>query len=273
MKKSVTILSTTLLLLFAHVATGSNVFAADMRGIERKGEFEICVNPRAMPLSDLIEQQEGRQPGIQIEIGKELAKRLKVDLKLSWLSYRYQAKYTKCDAFLGVGRIKGEPDNPYLKKTIPFFTVELLLATRPGEDLKTAADLKGKRLALDNGSIVHHQLRNNKDIEIFVSYTTAEKKLMALKNNEVDIALVSNLGFGWFKKNHPDIEIQTVSSKLIAETYEYDYAFGLRRADRMTARDFNDLIEAMIEDGSLKKIFASYGIDYKVNKLEGEYFR
>lgn len=247
--------------------------ADNMRDIARKGEFEICVNPRAMPLSDLLEAEAGRQPGIQIDIGKELAKRLKVSLKTSWLSYRYLAKYTNCDAFLGVARLKGEPDNQYLKKTIPFFKVELLLATRPGTTIAIADELTGKRIAVDNGSLVHDQLREKGGAEIFVSYTTDEKKLDALLNNEVDVALVSNLGLGWYKKTHPQAAINTSSSKLIAETYEYDYAFGLRRADRMTARDFNDIITAMIEDGSFKKIFESYGIDYKVNKFEGEYIR
>lgn len=265
---------TTLLLTLPLLAPALPANADNMRDIARKGEFEICVSPRAMPLSDLLEAEAGRQPGIQIDIGKELAKRLKVSLKTSWLSYRYHAKYTKCDAFLGVARLKGEPENLYLKKTIPFFKVELLLATRSGTNISSADDLTGKRIAVDNGSLVHDQLREKGGAEIFVSYTTDEKKLDALLNNEVDVALVSNLGLGWYQKTHPQAAaIKTNSSKLIAETYEYDYAFGLRRADRMTARDFNDLIEAMIEDGSFKKIFESYGIDYKVNKFEGEYVR
>ena len=255
-------------LLFNHVPA----HAENMRNIERKGEFEIGVNPRAMPLSDLIEQQEGRQPGIQIDIGKELAKRLKVELKISWLSFRYQAKYTTCDAFLGVGRIKGEPENPYLKKTIPFFKVEMLLVTGPEIKLQGWDDIKGKRIAVDNGSIVHDTLKD-KDVEIFVSYTSAEKKLKAIEDGEIDIALVSNLGLGWYLKNNSDFKYQTASSSLVTDKYEYDYAFGLRRADFMTVRDFNDLITAMIEDGTLQSIFESYGVQYEVKKWQGEFIR
>ncbi len=244
-----------------------------MRNIAKKGSFEICVSPRAMPLSDLIAQQQTKLPGIQIEIGKAIAKNLKVELKINWLSYRYHAKYTKCDAFIGIGRIKGEATNKYLKKTVPFFKVELLLATRPGLELKTIADFKKKRVAVDNGSLVHDVLRRKSKANIFVGYSTDEKRLNALKNNKVDVALVNNIGLGWFQKNNPGFKFSTVSSKILSDTYEYDYAFGLRRSDQMTVRDFNDIINEMIDDGTFQKIFNKYGVKYVVNKFEGEFVR
>ncbi len=261
-------------LCFMFLAAQQTPLRADnMRNIEAKGEFEICVSPDAMPLSSLDVEHENKPLGIQIDIGKELARRMKVSLKTSWISMRYHAKYTECDAFLGVGRLKGEIENPYLKKTIPYFKVELLLATRPGTDLKNIEDFKTKRVAVDNGSLIHDSLRKKSEAEIFVSYLTDEKRLKALGNNEVDVAQVTNLGLGWFLKNNPGFKVHTTSSKIIAKVFEYDYAFGLRRADRMTVRDFNDYITAMIEDGTLEKIFANYGIQYEVNKFEGEFVR
>lgn len=258
-------------ILFSGIVA-TTLHAENMRNIEKKGEFEICVSPRAMPFSDLLEEQAGRLPGLQIDIGKEVAKRLKVELKTSWLSYRYQAKYTTCDAFPGVARLKNEPENLYLKKTVPYFKVELLLATRPGTTLKSIEDFRDKRVAVSHGSLVHDVLRK-KGIEVFVSYTTDEKKLKALEKNEIDVALVSNIGLGWYLKNNPGLKYQTISSKVVAKKYEYDYAFGLRRADFMTVRDFNDIITAMIDDGSFERIFNRYGIEYKVNKFVGEFIR
>lgn len=263
-----------LFFLFSSLLYTPNLLQAEsMRNIEKKGDFEICVAPDAMPLSYFDPDNPAKPTGIQIDIGKEISKRLKVDLKVSWLSYRYHAKYTTCDAFLGIGRLKGEADNPYLKKTIPFFKIEILLATRPDLELKDIKDMNGKRVAVDNGSLVHDSLRKKSEAEIFVGYLTDEKKLLALQNNEVDVALITNLGLGWFIKNHPEAKFKAVSSKIVSGTYEYDYAFGLRKADRMTVRDFNDMISSMIDDGTLNSIFENYGVKYQVNRWEGEFIR
>ncbi len=175
------------LLLLAAPAT---LQADDMRDIARKGEFEICVSPRAMPLSDLIEQQAGRPPGLQIEIGKELAKRLNVSLKTSWLSYRYQAKHTNVMPRLSPASLKNQPDNPYLQKTIP---AERL----PPPAMEDAASLEDlvRGPAVDN-----HQVHDEKGMSRHLSAIPAmRKRRTPLPIIKPDVA--NNPVSGWYQQH------------------------------------------------------------------------
>lgn len=244
--------------------------AEKMKNILLRGTFEICVSPRAMPLSDLQASLETKNAGIEIDFGKAISQALEVKLKTTWISYRYHAKYTKCDAFLSVARLKNEIENIYLKKTIPFFKVEMLLATKKAISLKELKDFKNLKVAVTNGSVAHDALINS-GAKFFVSYRTDEDKLNALEKGAVDVALVTNLGLGWHKKKYPNLKYNKTSTSIITDQYEYDLAIGLRRADRMTVRDFNDLITEMISNGTLASIFNTYGVTYKVNKWEGEF--
>lgn len=246
--------------------------AETVKNIKKRGVFEICVSPRAMPLSGLKPKLEKKQPGIQIDFGNALAKAMKVDLKVTWISYRYHAKYTKCDAYLGVARLPNEPLNEYMKKTEPFFLVKMIFATKKDLQLHSKTDFKGLKLAVTNGAVVHDVLRES-GAQIFVSMEDDWDKLEALERGDVDVVLVTNLTLGWYKKNHAAFKPFITSTSIVTPVSQYDYVIGLRRSDMMSVGDFNLLITAMIKDGSLATIFNQYGVEYEVNKTDDDYLR
>lgn len=241
--------------------------AKTMKNIIRSNQFEICVSPRAMPLSDLVSDLEGNKPGIQIDFAKALADKMKIDLKVTWLSYNYHAKYTNCDAFMGIPHVKGEAENAYVKKTIPYFKFKILFVHKKKLDLRNKNDFKGLNIGVDAGAQAHDALQES-GANFFISYTTEVEKLDALNRGDIDIALVTNLGLDWYKSNHPDFNAEVTSTSIVVPKHEYDYVIGLRQADMMTVHDFNLMISNMINNGQLAAIFKKYGVNYIVNKVE-----
>lgn len=237
--------------------------------IKERRELIVCVSPRAEPYSDAILMIERpKYPGIQIDLANELAKKIGVGVKYSWLNFFLQADKVKCDLFMGVPKFKNETPHPFLKKSVSYYSgvKDIFVATK-NYKLKGLKDFKGLRVAADTSTLAQDILRKqNSGAELFVSYIEDTKKLDALKKGEIDIALVTNISLGWYQHDNPDFkEVITTPASIIAPNKEYDFALGLHKADEKTIKTFNTYLQELIADGTVKKIFNHYGIDHQLN--------
>lgn len=232
--------------------------ASTIDHILRTNTLEVCVRNNALPYS----KRDPEPTGFQIDIARKFAELLGVEIKESWISLRWQAKRTKCDLFVGVAKLDGEEDSPYVKKTKPFFRMMSYIVTPAGKPIKSVADLKGKVVAAPSGSIAFYRLRQL-DIETVERFVEEDDILNTLISGDANAVVVSNIGLNWFKKSHPDFAVQsTPAAALLEVTLDYDYAVALRKADTETVARFNQMISDMQASGALEKIFLRYGIPY-----------
>jgi ABC-type amino acid transport substrate-binding protein len=237
------------------IALCSAVAAAPLSLIERRGTLRVCVNPDAMPFSGLVDGEEG----LHIDLARVFARELDVAPDFKWVQFRFQAKYTQCDAFMGVGIFpKAEPGPT--KTTEPIFQLETLLVSRPGQKLVKLEDLDGLRVATQSGSLAHVTLLK-RPVDVRVSLIHEEDILNAVANGDIDVGVVSNVALGWYLKHHPKKSFEVRSASIVQDVTGYPMAIGLRGADVATVKSFNAIIERLKTSGELTAILSNYGIE------------
>jgi ABC-type amino acid transport substrate-binding protein len=251
--KNLTLLFSTLLLSALNPAV---VSAESIATIKENGEFKICVHKKALPFSE-----EKSASGMHIDLATLIAEELKVPLKLAWVNLPRYAKYVKCDAFMGVGIFPGEEEG-FLKKTKPYAQIEILSITNTNRQLKSLDDFNGLRVATTSGSLIHMALLKQ-DTEIFVSHLTDDAILTALANGDVDVGIVANSGWGWYKKNNPQAtdKFHSQSTKFLNPTNGYPLGIGFRSADKATVTEANEILDRIKERGDMAKLLYKYGLE------------
>lgn len=246
-----------ILMVLLPLAGIASVQAATLEKIQQKKSFRICVNRHALPFSE----SDGFLPGAHIEMAELVARELGVPLDISWVTFRYRAKYTKCDAFMGVA-VLGD-DEGFVKKTNPYLHVKMYVVYKPGLKIKSLDDLDGLKIATPSASLAHSILVKRPQVELFVSMAEDKKMLDAVVSGRVDAAIVANTGIGWYKKLNPDVNLEIESAEFIHSFNGYPMAIGFRKADEKIVSRGNDILKKITESGELQKIFYKYGLDQK----------
>jgi ABC-type amino acid transport substrate-binding protein len=244
-----------LTLAVAFFGSAGPASSASIDRIQKRGVLEVCVNPNAMPFSKLG----GGESGLHLDLANAFARELGVSAKFSWVQYRFQAKYTKCDAFMGIGVLGGEDDGP-VKKTKPFLRYETVLVTKAGKSITKLEDLDGLRVALQSGSLAHVTLLN-RPVDVRVSLLNDSTILDAVDSGEIDVGVVSNIGLEWYLKNNPDKSFARSSASVVQKVTGYPMAAGMRKADSKTMSEVNSIIDRLIASGEMQKIMAKYGLE------------
>ncbi len=247
-----------------------SVSAETIDYIKERRELIACVSPRAEPYSDAILMLEQPQyPGIQIDLAKELAKKLGVGIKFKWIDFFVRPSQVGCDVFMGLPRVKKvEAPHPFLKKSVPYFHIKDIFVSNKDFNLTGIKDFSGLRVAANTGTAAQDILRKqNPETELFVSYIEDNDKLNALKRGDVDVALVTTVSLGWYQKQNPGFNPVVTPASVVAPVSEYNFALGLFRADKPTVATFDSYINELIENGTIKKIFNHYGIKYEVARF------
>jgi ABC-type amino acid transport substrate-binding protein len=249
------VLATASIFLPAQIAYADNV-----KHILGTGTLEVCVKDNALPYS--TSTRDHQPSGFQVDIARQFATQLGVELQESWINLRSEARSTKCDLFVGVAKLEDDEDSSYVKKTKPFFRISSYIVTPAGKPVKTIGDLKDMVVTAPSGSIAFYRLREL-GIETVERFFDENDMLNTLISEEANAAVVTNIGLNWFKKNHPEFEFQSIpAAPLLEVTLDYDYAVALRKADTASVEEFNKMISAMQATGTLAKIFSQYGIPY-----------
>lgn len=246
-----------LMMVLLPLVSVSSVQAATLAEIKQKNVFKICVNRHALPFSD----SDGPMIGAHVEMAELVARELGVPLGISWVAFRHRAKYTQCDAFMGVA-VLGDGEG-FVKKTNPYLDVKMYVVSRPGTKIKSLEDFDGLKVATPSSSLAHSVLVDRPKVETFVSMMEDVQMLDAVVDGRVDAAVVANTGIGWYKKSNPGVEFELASAEFIHSFNGYPMAIGFRKADDKLVAKGNEILKKATESGELQKILKKYGLDQK----------
>ncbi|MGM9925442.1 MAG: basic amino acid ABC transporter substrate-binding protein [Bacillus sp. (in: firmicutes)] len=153
--------------------------------------------------------------------------------------------------------------------SVPYFLSTLKILVPEGSPIKSAADLKGKKVAVQGGTtgnIAAEKLlgKNSKNIKKFESNNLA---IMELTKGGADAVIADNAIVEEYAKNNPNDKLTVVEDEdaFSAEFYGVMFAKG----NTELQEDINKAINAMFENGKYEEIYKEwFGIEPNIELLK-----
>lgn len=214
------------------------------------GVFKIGLDPEFPPMG--YRDTEGNYVGFDIDLAKEVAKRLGMEFEavpINWDAKNMELGTGNIDCIWNGFTMTGR-EGDYLW-TSPYVTNAQVIVVNEKSDIKSAADLAGKVLALQQGSTAENALNSRTDIKsslantLFVADNVSA--LNELKVGGVDAVLVDEVVADYYIAKNPGLK---VIDSIAQESYGVGFALG-----NSALRDkVETTLQEMAKDGTMKKI-------------------
>ncbi|MCA1030792.1 basic amino acid ABC transporter substrate-binding protein [Bacillus timonensis] len=155
--------------------------------------------------------------------------------------------------------------------SVPYFLSTNKILVPEGSDIKTASDLEGKVVAVQNGTTGQEAIesllgKNNPNIKKFENNNLA---IMELISGGADAVVADNTVVEEYAKNNPDQKLV-----VIADTDSFDsefYGLMFPKGSKLKA-DFDKAIKTVVENGTYAKIYNDwFGSDPDLETLKQQY--
>jgi len=220
--------------------------------IQKKGEFVVGLDASFPPMGFT---ENGQIVGFDIDLAKEVCKRLGLNLKLQpieWDAKELELETKNIDAIWNGFTITDERkekilfSDPYMKNRQVFVVLE-------DSPVKKKSDLKGKKLGLQAASSAADALNNNPDFKKELAevveldyYSTA---LMDLEKGGVDAVLMDEVVADYY------IQVRGEGYRILDESLATEeYGIGFRKNDKKLMEKIQETLEAMAKDGTVAQI-------------------
>lgn len=217
--------------------------------IEKEGKLLVGTEGTYPPFT--FHDENGKLTGFDVEIATEVAKRLGVEAE--FLETQWDAMFAGLDAkrFDMVANqvgIKPEREEKYAFSRPYITSTAVLVAHEENSEIKSFADLKGKKAAQSMTSNYAEMAREN-NAEI-IGVDGFNQAIELILSKRADVTINENLSFLDFKKAKPDAKV-----KIIAESDNASKSGLMFRKDSDTLVESVDAaLEDMIADGTYDKI-------------------
>ncbi|PLP60093.1 amino acid ABC transporter substrate-binding protein [Mesorhizobium loti] len=226
---------------------------ADFDQIKQAGVFKIGTEGTYAPFT--YHDTSGALVGFDVEIGREIAKRLGV--KAEFLEGKWDGLIAGIDAkrydavinqvgITEARKAKYDFSDPYIASKA------VLIVRDDNAEIKDFADLKGKKsaqsLTSNFGKIAE---KNGAEL---VGTDGFDQSIQLVLNGRVDGTINDSLSFFDFKKHKPDAKV-----KIVAQEANADYSGVIvRKGDPELVAAINKALAEIKADGTYKKISETY---------------
>ena len=226
---------------------------ADFDQIKQAGVFKIGTEGTYAPFT--YHDTSGALVGFDVEIGREIAKRLGV--KAEFLEGKWDGLIAGIDAkrydavinqvgITEARKAKYDFSDPYIASKA------VLIVRDDNTEIKDFADLKGKKsaqsLTSNFGKIAE---KNGAEL---VGTDGFDQSIQLVLNGRVDGTINDSLSFYDFKKHKPDAKV-----KIVAQEANADYSGVIvRKGDPELVAAINKALAEIKADGTYKKISETY---------------
>ena len=233
----------------AHAATKTSYQSE----LHTKGKLMIGLEGTYAPYS--YRTKSGKLTGFEVELSKAVAK--KMNLKPVFV----ETKFDSLIAGLGAKKYDVIFNNmaatPERKKAYtfaqPYLHTNTVIITKPGSDIKKAADLKGKRAAQSAGSDFG-QTAQRAGAKL-VSAPGFAEALDLVNSGKADATLNSEDSWGVYKKKHPETKLQAKVTKVDRESAASPM---LNKQNKALAKQVTKVEKQLHKDGTMKKLSVKY---------------
>ena len=254
------LLSGLLVLLAAAFCHGAE--ARTLAAIHARGSLTVCANPNALPFSS----KNGERHGFELELAAAIAKELGVGLDVGWVVFPFQMGRVDCDLVFDAIADPQVADEAHVRLSKPYNVSGVAIAVRPRlSGINGFADLKKEqRIGALVGSLARVRL-GQKGIPT-IPFTFEDELVEAVGKGELDAALVTPASIGYYNLLHKDATLTMVPAYESTPELRWAIAVGLRKADDALLTAVNEALERLLAQGTVKQIYARYGIDQTLPK-------
>jgi polar amino acid transport system substrate-binding protein len=223
--------------------------------VKAAGTFVLGLDDSFPPMG--FRDKDNNIVGFDIDLATEVCARLGVTLKtqpISWDAKEQELNTGKIDCIwngMSVDSVRAAAMNlsdPYLTNRMVF--------TVKDKSLSTLESLKGKKIALQNGSTAQKLLEASdagKAAKAIVPFDDNQTALMDLDKGGVDAVFLDEIvARYWLMSNNKDFLV--LEEGLSDEVY----AVGFRKKDKALRDAVNGTLAAMKEDGKFNEIYSKW---------------
>jgi glutamine transport system substrate-binding protein len=222
----------------------------------KKKELRVVTDAAYAP----FEYMEGDKiVGFDIDFLKAVAKEAGYELKIEnvgWDPIFVEIKSKRADIAVSSITINDDRKQTY-DFSLPYFLSTNKILVREDSDIKTAADLKGKVVAVQNGTTGQEAMdkllgKNSKDIKKFDNNNLA---IMEMLSGGADAVVADNGVVEVYAKNNPKEKLKVIedSGSFEAEFYGLLFPKGTE-----LKTDFDKAIKKVFENGTYEKIYQDW---------------
>lgn len=256
MKKILTV-SLLLALTLSSVAFGFGKKKDAYDKIKAQGKFIVGLDDTFAPMG--FKNKKGEIVGFDIDLAKEVAKRMGVEAEFSpreWSSIIFELKSGNIDMVWN-----GMTITPERQKQIafskPYFSNDQVFMTLSKSDIKTAKDLKDKKIGVQLGSSSYTLIMKNpvsKEASEIKKYSTNAEALMDLEAGRIDAVLVDVIVGEYYAAKKEAREGKDIFTTLPKALGKEKFGIGLRKEDKKLKEELDRILDEMKKDGSYDKI-------------------
>ena len=252
-------LSKQMLCLLASVMLCAPATARTLEQIKELGSILLCANPEALPYAS----DKSDKPGFQIEVAREIANDLGVKLSIEWVVPRRRANVVNCDLQLDVPSDVEKQKKGKHRQTRAYHKAGVVLGlSAAATPIQRYTELQpGQRVGVMIGSVASEVL--GKAGVSIVPYAFQSDMVDDLSKGELHGAAVSGASLSYYVLQHPESGIKVIQAFDEGTELVWPVAAGLRNADDAIVEAVNRIIERMLADGTIKRIYGAYGIAYQ----------
>ena len=230
----------------------TNEEGSSLQRILDKGTLVLGLDDSFPPMGFRNENNE--IVGFDIDVAKEVSKRLGVELVLqpiSWTAKEQELNSYNIDCIWN-GMSVNEERKQAMSLSIPYLENSMSFVTKTDSSINTLEDLKGKKIGVQSGSTAEEILKESEiyaDIAGVISYTDNITAFMDLEINQSDAVFLDNVVANYY------ITSNNKPYKVLEEGLaEEEYAIGFRKQDTEPTDKVNEILLEMKKDGSLAEI-------------------
>lgn len=211
--------------------------------------------------------ESGENVGIDVDIAKEACRRLGITPVFKQITWDRKDSFldsNEIDCLWGSFTMSGRTDD--YRWAGPYMYSRQVVVARKDRGINSFADLKGKRIAVQSTSKPEHIILSGEDdriqgVSAVYSMSTMSELYASLRKGYIDAAAGHEVAIKRFVDTNPQQFI------ILDETLyksELGVAFKKGRCDDIPDI-LNDILKQMIDDGTIKKIAESYGINADIS--------
>lgn len=217
-----------------------------------KGTFIVGLDPAFPPMGF---DEDGTIKGYDIDLAREVCKRLGVELvcqPIDWLSKEMELNEYNIDCIWNGMSVNADRQES-MNLSFSYLANNQVFVVLSDSPINTFADLAGKSVGLQGGSSAEEALNDAAELQDTLGevvpvddYAIA---LMDLDVGGVDAVLMDQVVAEYY------ITTKQADYRILEETLvPEEYAIGFRKADEALCSKVEEILLAMVEDGTLEEI-------------------
>ncbi len=245
-------------------AAASASSAADASWDKAKNSGQLILGlDKAFPPMGFVDTKTGELVGFDIDMAKEVCKRLGITLKLQpidWENKTAELNNGNVDC-LWNGFSKTAEREQQFNLSIPYMKNNQIILVKSGSSYKGLDSLKGKTIGVQSDSSAESALGDpanasfKNSLKEIVKIDDYSKAVMEMQNGTIDAIAIDEVVARYYLTNNPGAYaiLQDASGKDVSLAVE-DYVVGFRKNDTALREKIEGALREMAKDGTAAKI-------------------